>query len=59
MIVAITCKKSSSLNKVLSYMAFFIAFANAIYSALTDDVTTISYFFKDQAIDLQSLGSWA
>ena len=53
MIVAITCKKSSSfLNKVLSYMAFFVAFANAIYSALTDDVTTISCFFKDQVIKL-------
>ena len=33
-------------------MAFFVAFANAIYSALTDDVTTISCFFKDQVIKL-------
>ena len=47
MIVAITCKKSSFLNKVLSYMAFFVAFADVIYFALTDDMTTISCFFKD------------
>ena len=38
---------SSSLSKVLSYMAFFIIFIDIIYSALTDNIATVSCFFKD------------
>jgi len=47
MIVTDTCRKLSSLSKVLSQIASFIAFEEAIYSALTDKVVMVGYFLED------------
>ena len=46
-IVAVIWGKSSSSSNVQSQTAFFVALAEAIYSASTKDVVTVGHFFED------------
>ena len=50
--IPVICRKSIFLNSVLNQTTFFIAFANAIYLASTEDIATVGYFFNDQVIVL-------
>jgi len=71
MIVAFFWDKSSSRSNVRSYTASLVAFADAIYSASTDDIATVGCFLDDHdmtspptskanpLVDQRSSGSWA
>ena len=50
--VPVICRKSIFFSSVLNQTTFFIVLANAIYSASTEDIATIGYFFNDQVIVL-------
>jgi len=41
------CRKLSSPNKVLSQIAFFVAFKETIYFASTDKVAMVGCFLED------------
>ena len=47
MMVVDTCRKLSSPSKVLSQIAFFVAFKETIYSASTDKVAMVGCFLED------------
>jgi len=36
-------------------MAFFVAFANTMYSASAEDIATVDYFFDDQVTVLPAI----
>jgi len=50
--VPVICRKSIFFNNILNQTTFFMAFANAIYLASTEDIAIVSYFFNDQVIVL-------
>ena len=52
MTVAVVGEKSNSVRSVHSHTASLVAFAEAMYSASTEEVVTVGCFFEDQVTEL-------